>query len=708
MVQNFTILSLLFLCTIASIAQPSAFIQVDQFGYQNGADKIAVINDPQSGYNASQSYTVGNPLEVKEFLSDQTVFSGAPLLWNMGNTHSQSGDKGWWFDFSSVTTDGTYYIYDPSTGHKSAPFVVSDNPYYEVLQAALKAFYYNRCNAPKEQPYAASSWTDTNNFLHPGQDHQCRYIGDPNNAALAKDLRGGWFDAGDYNKYVTFAYRPVHDLLSSYEEHPSLFGDDWSWPESGNQLPDILDEVKWELHWLMRMLNQDGSAHIKMGSNSYSVNILAPPSLNSDPRFYGPTCTSASIAVAAMFAHASLVYAQIPSQQSFADSLENSAINAWNYFKVRFDANTLETNCDDGSIIAGDADWSADDQKSAAIVASVYLYTLTGQSAYNTFVADHFDEVEPISNQFWGPYRNDINEALLLYTTLSGANASAKTTILNSAATDVANNYNGFFNLGLSDLYRVHAPDWMYHWGSNMPIANMGNLCQIMIRYNVAPSSESMMQERTAEIVHYFHGVNPQGLVYLSNMYAYGGDRCANEIYHTWFNDGTDWDNALTSAFGPAPGFVVGGANKDFSPGSPSPPSGQPPQKSYKDFNTGYPQNSWEITEPAIYYQAAYIRLLANYTSQLISTNTSANIHLTQNCVEIYPNPTNNYFHVNGTLDRYKLEIFNSSGVLYQTIPYLGGEAVIDMSDLPSGLFFIRIENRQNKLLCIQKILKQD
>lgn len=122
------------------------------------------------------------------------------------------------------------------------------------------------------------------------------------------------------------------------------------------------------------------------------------------------------------------------------------------------------------------------------------------------------------------------------------------------------------------------------------------------------------LARKAAEQVHYFHGVNPQGMVYLSNMYAFGGDRCANEIYHTWFNDGTIYDNALTSPNGPAPGYVVGGPNADYTIGSQSPPFGQPRQKSYLDFNTGWPTNSWEITEPAIYYQAAYIRLLAHST----------------------------------------------------------------------------------------------
>ncbi|MEM6771619.1 MAG: T9SS type A sorting domain-containing protein, partial [Bacteroidota bacterium] len=93
-------------------------------------------------------------------------------------------------------------------------------------------------------------------------------------------------------------------------------------------------------------------------------------------------------------------------------------------------------------------------------------------------------------------------------------------------------------------------------------------------------------------------------------------ERGIQEIYHFWFNEGTDWDNSETSLYGPAPGFVAGGPNSDFSQTNIAPPANEPPMKSYKDWNTGWPEFSWEITEPAIYYQAAYIRNLAGLMAE--------------------------------------------------------------------------------------------
>jgi hypothetical protein len=134
-----------------------------------------------------------------------------------------------------------------------------------------------------------------------------------------------------------------------------------------------------------------------------------------------------------------------------------------------------------------------------------------------------------------------------------------------------------------------------------------------MIAYNLDSANHASYRAAGGGYLHYLHGTNPNGIVYLSHMGAYGAERSATELFHQWFADGTDWDNALTSPKGPPPGFLQGGAYPGFSgTGLPTPPAGgQPVQKAYGDLNTGSPLNAWEFTEPAIIYQAAYIRLLA-------------------------------------------------------------------------------------------------
>jgi hypothetical protein len=138
--------------------------------------------------------------------------------------------------------------------------------------------------------------------------------------------------------------------------------------------------------------------------------------------------------------------------------------------------------------------------------------------------------------------------------------------------------------------------------------------------------------------IHYIHGVNPLGLVYLTNMKSAGAEHSATTMFHNWFAHGTRWEKVSSTLPGPPPGYLVGGPNPSFSMdkcctaaiGTPgyrcngaaafsfcrnnyAPPLGQPPMKSYRQFNDGWPTNSWSVTEPSTAYQASYIRILAQY-----------------------------------------------------------------------------------------------
>ncbi|MEM1358119.1 MAG: glycoside hydrolase family 9 protein [Bacteroidota bacterium] len=588
---------------------PSKFIHVDQFGYFPEAEKVAVLSDPQQGMNAGDSFSPGTQLEIKDATTNVTVWMGAPVQWNNGATHSNSGDRGWWLDFSDLTTPGDYYLLDPDSGERSAEFAVGSDVYDQLMVDAGRIFFYNRCNAPKTASHAEAGWTDGQNFTNPLQDTECSYVNDRENAALRRELSGGWFDAGDYNKYVTFAHGAVLPLLSAYRESPDAFNDAWNIPESGNGIPDLLDEVKWEVDWIRKMINPDGSVIIKMGSIDHGENALAPPSANRDRRYYGPTCTSASIATAGMLAQAAKVFSEFSAWTDYASDITDEAESTFAYWLSRRNAGTLEYDCDDGTIKAGDADVNDQGQKEMALTAATYLFELTGKASYNNYVRDHLMEAEYMQSGWWGPYKNEFSTAMVLYTELEGAHSATVTAIRDRMTPHVRDDWNGFYGFNEDDLYRAFMPAAQYGWGSNSIASRFGNMNRIMTK--IVPAREKTMVRKATGMLHYLHGVNPLGLVYLSAMNGRGAERSVQEIYHTWFNDGTDWDNAETSLFGPAPGFLAGGPNKDFTVSTLTPPHGQPPMKSYLDWNTGWPQNSWEVTEPAIYYQAAYIRNLA-------------------------------------------------------------------------------------------------
>ncbi len=600
-------------------AAVSKHIKIDQFGYLPNSKKIAVIADPQTGYNAAESFAPGtgaNQYQVRNWTDDAVVFTGTLSSWKAGATHAQSGDRGWWFDFSSLSTPGTYYIYDLANNVGSYQFNINNNVYDEVLKQAARMYFYQRVNFAKQPPFTDARWSDAAAFSGPNQDYAARSRADKTNPATARDLHGGWFDAGDCNKYTSFTIVPICNLLETYRMHPLYFTDNYNIPESGNGIPDILDEVKYELDWLTRMQDATGTNGLllKLGADNY--NSVSPPSMDNNPRYYVPECTSATLTGAANFALASIVYKSLgnAAMTTYGNNLLTRAINAWNRAQTTTSNFTVfETACDDQNIVAGDADQDAAAQQELVVTAAAYLYEATGNTIYRDVFDAQYSNARPIANWWWGPYSEPVQRAMLRYTQLAGASTAVKNNILSIKA-----GQNGVLSItdynNATDLYRSSMPDAQYHWNSHEVKASAGLNNFDFAGFGINPGQASLYRETGEAYLQWFHGVNPIGKVMLTNMYAFGGDSCVNEFYHSWFGDGTPWDNVFSSLYGPPPGYLPGGPNKDFSVPAINPPGGQPAQKSFREWNTGwngsFTENSWEITEAGIYTQSAYISLL--------------------------------------------------------------------------------------------------
>ncbi|WP_158600201.1 glycoside hydrolase family 9 protein [Fibrisoma montanum] len=602
-------------CSLAAPPTTTGAIRIDQFGYLQNARKVAVIVNPQAGSNASQPFNAStgvNQYQVRRWTDDAVVFSGTIQAWKDGVTQASSGDKGWWFDFSQVNTPGSYYVFDVGNNVGSYRFEIGDNVYNEVLKAAVRTYFYQRINFAKQPPYTDLKWADGATHQGPGQDREARSRHAKTDPLTARDVSGGWMDAGDMNKYVTFAEEPVAILLESYRLNPSVFGDNFNIPESGNGIPDILDEVKWELDFMKRMQDATGTDGLllKVGVDNY--NETNPPSADTRPRYYLPECTSSTLSGAAMFAVGGAVFRTIPALNTYAQDLIARAERAFARARQTTQAFTVfQTDCDDGNIKSGDSDRRPDLQLQSAVVAAIYLFEATGKAEYKAIVDRYYAQIQPIANEWWGPYSMHVHTALLRYAANPAATPSVASAIrsLKSQQNSVLsiNDYNA-----RTDLYRAHMADAQYHWGSNQVRGNAGVANMDFVDFNINPGSKALYREVAAEYLHWFHGVNAQGKVMLSNMYAYGAENSQNEIYHTWFADGTAWDNALTSPKGPAPGYLTGGPNNmDQYDGTQGDIRNEPLQKRYRDWNTGFPENSWIFTEVAIYNQAPYVALLS-------------------------------------------------------------------------------------------------
>lgn len=600
-----------------AMSQPgtvSQHLKVDQFGYPTDVSKVCVINNPVSGFDFNQGdfYTPGATLQVRKWSDHTIVFSGPSVSWHAGATYDQSGDKIWWFDFSTVTTPGTYYVYDPTNSKRSYVFDIKDDVYTPVLKQAVRMFYYQRSGFAKTAAYALD-WTDGASHLGPLQDLDCRLATNPV-ASTAKQLQGGWFDAGDYNKYVNFAYEPIHDLCMAFIERPEIWTDDYNIPESGNGIPDLLDEVKWELDWLLRMQEPNGSVLMKVSVPEWQA--ASPPSADTAPRRYGPAQASATRTAASMFAVSAIAYNLTgnPAMQLYADTLQQAAIDAWSWLL----ANPGYSNYNNAGFYSANPEINTYQQSAVQTGAAVLLFALTGQTSYRTYVDDHYDEIQPIQWGYWYAWESIIQDLLLYYSVLPNGTTAVKNAIRTSFSNSMAYNSNLLPAItNTSCGYRGFMENGDNVWGSNRPRGHTGSMFYNVIEYDINGNTQ-VYRNAAAGYVQFLHGVNPISTVMLTNMYDYGAEKPANEMYHSWFADGTPYDNAVNSAYGPAPGYQTGGFNPNYQPdpaygGNIIPPQQQPSLKSYKDWNTSWPENSWEITETSISNQGSYVKLLSKF-----------------------------------------------------------------------------------------------
>jgi len=614
----------------SSVASASAsitpFIVVDQFGYLPDAQKIAVIRDPQTGYDAEASFTPSATLNLVNMTTGETVLNAAPVVWKSGSTDTSSGDKAWWFDFSSVTVAGTYAVVDMTQNVRSPAFKIAPDVYKPVLKHAFRTFFYQRAGFAKQEPFAEAAWVDGASHIGPGQDKNARLYSDKGNAATERDVSGGWYDAGDYNKYTSWAADYVITLLHAYIENPAAWTDDFNIPESGNGIPDILDEVKWGLDWLKKMQDATGNNSVL---SIVGLDHKSPPSSATGASYYGSASTNATISTAAAFAFASKVLGEQDntSLQTYAADLKVRAENAWAWTAAN--PSVLFRNNEGASSGLGAGQQETDDSGRALKkrMAAVYLYAATGSAAYKSHIEAEYTKAD--LRTFADSFREMENTSLLYYATLPGVTPTVATNIntwfknaMNSgdnwqAMTSKRDPYLAFINY--------------YGWGSNSTKSTKGSMFMDLIKFNIAGYDATLAKNSALTYVNYLHGVNPQGMVYLSNMYSLGVHSSVNEFYHTWFGDGSaKWDRVGTSLYGPAPGFLTGGANPGYdwdanctsaSPNvgcgaaAPNPPKGQPAQKAYKDFNTSWPINSWSVTENSCGYQSAYLRLLSKFVN---------------------------------------------------------------------------------------------
>jgi endoglucanase len=291
------------------------YIRLNQTGFYPNAVKTAILTNAKPGKFYIQT---GNK---------KVVFTGdlKPSL-----QQAFSGNYTLIADFSAFNKPGKYMVYVPETGC-SYPFTIQSSVLKPVADASIKAFYFQRASVPLNEKYAgkwhrAEGHPDDKVLIHSSAASDKRPAGTVISSAR------GWYDAGDYNKYIVNSGISTATLLSLYEDFPAYMKTvELNIPESNNQLPDLLDEILWNLRWMLTMQDpNDGGVYHKLTNASFDGMIM--PDKANTVRYVVQKSTAATLDFAAVMAQASRIFKKFPNQvPGLADSCLNAAEQAWQW-----------------------------------------------------------------------------------------------------------------------------------------------------------------------------------------------------------------------------------------------------------------------------------------------------------------------------------------------------------------------------------------
>lgn len=290
------------------------YIRLNQLGFYPNGPKKAVMVDVEGADTFFVVNESNNQVVYKGNLSGEKSSSFSERITRIA-------------DFSDLSASGNFRLVLPDIG-QSYPFTIDPSVHRNLTKGAVKAFYYQRMST-ELLPEHAGAWARPR--AHP--DDQVKV-----HASAASDERPegtlisapkGWYDAGDYNKYIVNSGITMGTLLATYEDFPSFAKSlDIDIPESGNDIPDLLDEILWNLEWMLTMQDpHDGGVYHKLTTAKFEGRVM--PHQATSQRYVVAKSTAATLDFAAVMAQAHRVY------QEFMPDLANRclevALKAWDW-----------------------------------------------------------------------------------------------------------------------------------------------------------------------------------------------------------------------------------------------------------------------------------------------------------------------------------------------------------------------------------------
>jgi endoglucanase len=372
-------------------------IHLNQLGFYPNAPKMAII----TALDVSKFSILTNDKK-------KTVFTGT-LKGSVNQ--ALNGKTTFIADFSSFDKPGTYVLYADGLDY-SYPFSIKASVYNELAKASIKAFYYQRASTALPGKYAGKWYRtaghpDDKVIIHPSAATEKRPAGSIISASR------GWYDAGDYNKYIVNSGVTTGTMLSLYEDFPEYVETlNLTIPESTNKVPDLLDEILWNLRWMLAMQDpDDGGVYNKLTNAAFDGMVM--PEMTKAPRYVVQKGTAATLDFAAVTAQASRILRKYQKElPGLSDSCLSAAVKAWDWAQknpaIAYEQNSMNRKYQPQITTGGYGDRIFADE---FIWAASELYVTTGEESYYKAVNMFPDELMPLTT--WG------NVRLLGYYTLA-------------------------------------------------------------------------------------------------------------------------------------------------------------------------------------------------------------------------------------------------------------------------------------------------
>ena len=280
-------------------------ILVDQVGFDADSEKAAVFRGKQ----------IPATFQIISLDTGEVVYTGEVVKATLDQDAGRYYGIGRFNDFKEP---GSYYIYADYIG-ESFSFTIGEDVYREVFDDACRKYYTNRCGIAISQ---VGSGDNGHSACHTTEARL------QENTDTTMDVTGGWHMDEHADRDVTIGSKIVDNLLLAYEMNPGAFTDETGIPESGNGVPDIIDEIKYEADWLLKM--QDSKTGGVYGAAITNSN--GGSDIFSAPVEVTPVSMDATISFAATMARFSYVYQQF--DQSYATTALKAADRAWESFSI--------------------------------------------------------------------------------------------------------------------------------------------------------------------------------------------------------------------------------------------------------------------------------------------------------------------------------------------------------------------------------------